>query len=446
MARDFIDGVFDDLLYRAPFGVMWERTDAAVLIRPADRPQFSLLVKRDTADGERRFVVELRERLGSVFARPAMPCPLHDRHELEVVGGDGAFQWSCPEGAWACPVGGLRDAMWPPGVDVPPGRVAQLLSARFRDRGIRGLRQLGCELRDRAWVAVIQLVGEGGPTPSEIFEAAAPFKVEVRWVRDDPKAWQKRNDRRLEAEREWAKWALEQWSGFPVDAHPRPLVFVGPTARPEGGFHSGAAKLAFHRGDIAAMIPIPDDVLRSLKPRGPLQAPLRPNDVPLRVTDAVKLHAEFLTDRGRRSLPAWRLRAEDAIGPIWALAPEVERWSRPDPPTRVAPLSGSPHRAGEGWIEADGVTLHFHFSGDPSSVTEYPSAEVIETSEAVTVLPVARDIGPPGWRALPGQGREVVAKLARPLVGRVLVDLDASPVVVHDAPEPGPKKVRRTRR
>jgi hypothetical protein len=348
MARDFIDGVFDDLLYRAPFGVMWERTDAAVLIRPADWPPFSVPVERDTAEGDRRFVVELRDRLGSVFARPAMPCPLHDTHELEVVGGVGGLQWSCPEGAWACPVGGLRDAMWPPGVDVPPGRVAQFLSARFRDRGVGRLRQLGCELRDGEWVAVVQLVGEGGSTPSEMIKAAAPFKVEARWVSDDPEGWQKAHDRRLEAEREWASWSLEQWSGFPVEAHPRPLVLVGPTARPEGGFHTGAAKLAFLRGDIETTVPVPDEVLLSLRPTRPNQLPLRPDDGPLRVTDAAKVHADFLTDRGRRSLPAWRLRAEGAIGPIWVLAPEVERWSRPDPPTRVAPLPGRPHRAREG--------------------------------------------------------------------------------------------------
>ena len=73
-------------------------------------------------------------------------------------------------------------------------------------------------------------------------------------------------------------------------------------------------------------------------------------------------------------------------------------------------------------------------------MTEYPSAEVIETSEAVTLLPVARDIGPPGWRALPSQVREVVAELARPLVGRVLVDLDGSPVVVDETPESGSKR------
>jgi hypothetical protein len=423
---------------------MWDGTGAAVVVRPADRPPFSVPVERDTAGGERRFVLGLHERLGSVFSQPAMPCPLHDGHQLEVVGENGALQWSCPEGSWACPVGGLRDAMWPPAVDERAGRVAQLLSARLRDRGVRGLRQLGCELRGGEWVAVVQLVGEGGPTPGEMIEAAAPFKVEAGWVREDPEAWQKGHDRRLEAEREWARWALEQWSGFPVRAHPRPLVFVGPTARPEGGFHTVAAKLAFHRGDIEAMVPIPDDVLRSLKPRRPLQAPLRPNDRPLRVTDAAKVHAEFLTDRGRRSLPAWRLRAEDAIGPIWVLAPEVGCWSPPDPPTRVAPLPGRPHRARESWIETDGVTLHFHFIGDPSSVTEYPSAEVIESSEAVTVLPFPHDIGPLGWRALPGKEREVVAKLARPLVGRVLVDLDASPVVVHDAPEQGPNE--RTRR
>jgi len=250
---------------------------------------------------------------------------------------------------------------------------------------------------------------------------------------DDPllgAPWQRSQDRRLEEEREWARWALEQWSGFPVEREPRPLVLVGSIARPEGGFHTGAAKLAFIRGDIETTVPIPDEVLHSLRQRGSAGPPHRPDARSLRVTEAVRAYAEFLTDRGSRRLPAWRLHAEEAIGPIWVLAPDVERWSRPDPPTRAAPFPGSPHRAVGADAEPDGMTLHFSFVGGPPLVTEYPSAEVIETREAVAVLPVTRDIGPPGPRALPGHRREVVAKLAEPLGGRVLVDLDSSPVIV----------------
>ena len=61
---------------------------------------------------------------------------------------------------------------------------------------------------------------------------------------------------------------------------------------------------------------------------------------------------------------------------------------------------------------------------------DYPSAEVIESDQALSVVPVELDHGPPGPRRLVGYGREVVVHLQRPLGPRVLVNLDGSPVPV----------------
>ena len=85
-------------------------------------------------------------------------------------------------------------------------------------------------------------------------------------------------------------------------------------------------------------------------------------------------------------------------------------------------------------IDGDSLTLHFTFTGAPPADAEYPTAEVIETDQALVVLPTARNAGPPGWRSTIGCARTVVTRLTRPLGERVVIDLDASPVMVlaHD--------------
>ena len=51
--------------------------------------------------------------------------------------------------------------------------------------------------------------------------------------------------------REQARRGLEAWAGFPADREPRPLVLLGPAARP-GGFPGGQSKLAFLPGAVQA--------------------------------------------------------------------------------------------------------------------------------------------------------------------------------------------------
>jgi hypothetical protein len=244
-------------------------------------------------------------------------------------------------------------------------------------------------------------------------------------------------DRRLAWARGWAAWALRRWESFPVDREPRPLVLIGSPFRFERGFRSGQAKLAFHHGDIEAAVPLPAGLLEWLRQGEdwPRAVPgKRRWSNPLLITQASADHARFGTDRGRREFPAWRLSGPDLDGAFWALDPAVAatRWEPPDP-MPPKPHDGLPHRAAAATIEGDGRTLQFTFTGGAPDVEEYPATEVIETSQALVVLPIARDIGPPGWRATVGYTRTVTARLARPLGERVVVDLDASPVVVLPA-------------
>ena len=107
----------------------------------------------------------------------------------------------------------------------------------------------------------------------------------------------------------------------------------------------------------------------------------------------------FATDRGRRSLPAWRLTGPDLVGPLWVLDPAIAatRWTPPEdgPPP---PFQGAPHRAARATMRDDERTLHFAFTGGSPGWVEYPTVEIIDSDQAVVLLPVEHDTGPSGPR------------------------------------------------
>jgi hypothetical protein len=140
----------------------------------------------------------------------------------------------------------------------------------------------------------------------------------------------------------------------------------------------------------------------------------------------------FTTDRGRRSLPAWRLTGPELLGPLWVLDSAIAAtcWTPPEdgPPP---PFQGSPGAATHATLGDDGATLRLAFTGGPPGYIEYPTVEVIDSDQAVVLLPVEHDTGPSGLRAWGGSFREVAVTLNRPLGHRVLANLNASPVMVQ---------------
>jgi hypothetical protein len=218
---------------------------------------------------------------------------------------------------------------------------------------------------------------------------------------------------------EWARWAVARWEAFPVDRVPRPLVVLGETAHARNGFRSQRAKRAFHNGWIEPRVSVPDAVLETLG-----QQSGRPEREPaIVITAAERCAVEQRTDRGPRWLPGWELRSDQTLGPIVVLDPEViaEAWAPPEPgppPPAVAEPGHAPVRG-----EADGRSLTYRFMGALPNYEHYPSAEVIESPQAVAVVPQAEDIGPPGARIAPGFGHRITVTLEEPLGARVLVDL-----------------------
>ena len=218
-----------------------------------------------------------------------------------------------------------------------------------------------------------------------------------------------------------AREGLDAWAGFPADRQPRPLVLLDSTVQP-GGFPDGQTKLAFHRGLIEAVPDFPAPVLQILRGRPRARA-----GSPLLLTGATAGETEFVTDRGRQRLPAWCVRARDVPEPIWVLDPGIgDRCWQP------------PGHGHDGWrgLEAtlgtDSCTLTMSFIGSPQGYTSYPGARVLESGNAIAMIPIRVELVT-GWRTAVGVTRQVTVTLDRPLGNRVLLDDAGSPVMVTSA-------------
>jgi hypothetical protein len=237
-------------------------------------------------------------------------------------------------------------------------------------------------------------------------------------------------DRQHAQELESARRAVDRWADFPVERLPRPLVLTAPASRVEGGFRSAEAKLAFIHGLIESIVPVPDPVLAVLRARPAGAAGPPRGTTPLVIVGATRSQAGFWTDRGLRRLPAWRLEADGATGPIWVLDPELA----PTPWEPGRPSSISRHRNISAVLGADGQTLTFSFVGAVPEIVEYAGADTVESDRAVAVVPLATYVGPPAsFHTAVGRWREVAVRLGNPLGARVLVDLDSTPGEVTEA-------------
>jgi hypothetical protein len=244
--------------------------------------------------------------------------------------------------------------------------------------------------------------------------------------------------------------AVARWAQFPVGVIPRPLVLLGDPFRVEKGFSTGDAKIAFVSGAVEAAAGVPEDAVRPIRP-SVVHAGRRPRD-PLLVSAAELSAAEFATDRGHQRLPAWRLEAADALGPIWVLTAEARArcWSPPQADGAGRP---GPRLLSSGVTAPESRELAVAFIGGGEGLFRY-DAEVIETAVAVCVVPLRRmtehfaqeaAAAAAAHRQLAvaavGYPRTVQVSLAEPLGGRVLVNLDGTAVPVTAEPVAVPRAV-----
>lgn len=179
----WIQGLFDDCSWRAPFGIGWhlDRADAPVTatVTPADCSSAQIVLNRDDVLGRINFAARLQAFLDVELDRPVPPCPVHRVGLVPVRAGD-AVHWGCPAGDFQCRVGDYQDALWPPGVDEDAGRIAPMLAGRLRRRRVTGIHSFGVELRDGRWVAKIKLRPDADEPA--IRAAADPILVEAEHV------------------------------------------------------------------------------------------------------------------------------------------------------------------------------------------------------------------------------------------------------------------------
>ena len=185
-----------------------------------------------------------------------------------------------------------------------------------------------------------------------------------------------------------------------------------------GAFPDGQTKLAFVNGWVNGVPGFPAQILAALRRER------RPGEgSPLVLESAIPGEREFATDRGRKRLPAWCVRARGVHDPIWVLDPATSRqsWQPPGQEDRY-------WRGHEASLATDGRTLSVSFTGSPEPYS-YLGATILESGNAVAVIPVGEERAA-GWHTLVGQTRQVSATLARPLGNRVLLDEHGAPVMV----------------
>ncbi len=203
------------------------------------------------------------------------------------------------------------------------------------------------------------------------------------------------------------------------------------------GFRTGKAKEAFLAGRFVGSA-LPTRLLEVIERAAEVPRPQGGPPEPLEVVHAEFDEAEFLTDRGRRNLPAWRLTGPEIIGCIWVAdaALSLGSWPRREQPTAPEGLHG-PHLLTDGVTVEDPLGLVVRFVGGPPTLLDYPDAEVLESPAAVTVIPRSRrteHLRPGALDGPVGVRREIRTQLAAPLGGRVLVNLDGAPCPVTSSP------------
>jgi hypothetical protein len=233
--------------------------------------------------------------------------------------------------------------------------------------------------------------------------------------------------------------ALGLWSGFPVQAKPRPIVPLGEgdVLDPSTGFPDDSTKIAFEEGRFALGTALPRspgsvgrfrigsaadayDLLRSSgRPNGMHVAPL--------VIRAVRLAtATFVTDRGRRRLPAWQFSFNRVAKPASVPALAAPYVFTPPPLQQLGPTGTGNSIEDSARTDSSGtaITLSFigaHAGNRPCDAHYLASAVSNRRVVGFTIKTILAPAPPRTFCAAIGYTRTAVLRLAKPLGARVLI-------------------------
>jgi hypothetical protein len=226
----------------------------------------------------------------------------------------------------------------------------------------------------------------------------------------------------------------EIWSSYPVSISPRPLVLPwGLIVEPKDGYPDDVSKQAVEAGAIDGPDALPaspgvvdampivsaEEALSILR-RGDGEEAQRIK------ASAVELGiAEFVTDRGTATLPAWLFTFPGVAEPIAVIAVAS--------PARYAAGDSAPIESlMTGHVDASDTAVTVTFTGaaegDGDCTADY-RLNLIEHDTFVEASTTTTRSGGGTCRAV-GYRREATASLSRPLAGRVLVDAATGAAVV----------------
>jgi hypothetical protein len=233
--------------------------------------------------------------------------------------------------------------------------------------------------------------------------------------------------------------ALDLWSGFPVQARPRPTIPLGEgvVLDPSSGFPDEDAKQAYEEHRF---------VLRAALPNGPAEAgPFRVisateayhrlritgrsrgGTVPPLVVRAVDLEtAMFATDRGRKRLPAWQFSFKRVAKPASVLALAPAELFTPPRLEQLGPTGTGTSIEDAATADRTGTAITVSFNGassgnKPCDARYTASAVANRRAVAFTINTITTPSPPNTFCSAVGYTRSVVLHLAKPLGARVLI-------------------------
>ena len=228
--------------------------------------------------------------------------------------------------------------------------------------------------------------------------------------------------------------ASEIWSTYPASISPRPLVLPwGLIVEPKDGYPDDASKQAVADGAIDGpdVLPASPGVVNAMPiiSAGEALAILRRGDGQqaqrIKVSAVELGTAEFVTDRGPATLPAWLFTLPGTPEPLAVIAvASPARFAAAD----TAPLGF----AMKGHVDASDTAVTVSFvgaaEGDGACTADY-RLDLIEHDTFVEASTTTTRSGG-GTCSAVGYQRGATATLSRPLAGRVLVDAATGAAVV----------------
>lgn len=230
--------------------------------------------------------------------------------------------------------------------------------------------------------------------------------------------------------------ALDLWHGFPVQATPRTVVPLGEgvVLDPRTGFPDDSTKIAFGEGRFALVTALPKGpgTVGRLSAAGAynlLRSSGRPSGIkvaPLRVR-AVRLGtATFVTDRGRRRLPAWQFWFKRVARPASVLALAPPDLFTPPGLQELGPPGTGNSIEDSARVDRSGkvITISFigaHAGNRPCDASYSARAVAGRRAVAFTIRTIQAPAPPNTICAAVGYTRTAVVHLDKPLGARVLI-------------------------